>query len=276
MHVQAAVPQPENPQSGSVGLSGTVSSAPPTQAATIATPSNGAVFTNLPVTVAGLCKTDLLMKVFDNGIFVGAVNCVNGSYSLQIDLFSGRNELVTRVYDGLDQAGPDSNVVTVTFNDGQFTAFGGRVNLTSDFARRGADPNTELTWPIIVSNGSAPYALSVDWGDGTAIDLLSQANAGTLTIRHTYKSAGIYRIIIKATDKNGGIAYLQLIGVANGQIAAATSTQTINGSSQTITQSKWIWWPVLLTIPFALIAFWLGRRHELYTLRRTLERHRTA
>jgi len=263
--VQAAV---DNPQAGSTGLQGKVSTPPPTQAATIATPSNGASFTGLPVTVSGLCKTDLLVKLFDNDIFMGAVICANGSYSLQIDLFNGRNELVARVYDALDQVGPDSNRVVVNFTDSQFGAFANRVTLTSVYARRGTAPNTELTWPIVVSGGTAPYAVSVDWGDGTGPQLVSVDTAGTFTIKHTYKQAGQYKIVIKATDKNGTVAYLQLVGVANGEVAAAA---TDTDASRTIIY-RLLWWPALLIAPFALFAFWLGKKHQIYVLRRNLER----
>src|SRR5579862_8573775 len=130
------------PQSGSVGLEGTISTAPPTHGATIAVPGNGAVFTSVPITVSGLCPTGLLVKIFDNNVFVGSTLCAHGSYSLQIDLFSGRNDLIARVYDALDQAGPDSNTVTVTFNDAQFLQFGPQLTLTSAYAERGAPPGS--------------------------------------------------------------------------------------------------------------------------------------
>lgn len=256
----------DNPQPGSTGLQGKVSSPPPTQAATIGSPSNGQSFTSLPVTVSGLCKTGLLVKIFDNDIFMGAVVCANNSYTIQIDLFSGQNVLVARVYDALDQAGPDSNKVTVTFTDGQYGQFGGRVTLTSVFARKGADPNSTLSWPITINGGTGPYAVSVDWGDGTAPTLISVQNPGTFNIEHIYKSAGQYKVIVKATDKNGTTAYLQLAGVGNGQASAAAGS-----SSEITTVTKVIWWPVLLLIPFAVIAFWLGKRQELVALRRSLE-----
>lgn len=268
--VYAAAPAAQNPQSGSTGLQGTISSPPPTQAATIVTPVNGTSVSGIPITVTGLCKTGLLVKLFTNNVFVGSVLCANGSYSLSIDLFSGENDLIARVYDSLDQAGPDSNKVVVNFTDGQFNQFGSRVTLTSDYARRGADPNAELDWPILLSGGTPPYAISVDWGDGTAAELISQSSPGTVTIKHTYKNAGVYKVIVKATDKNGTSAYLQLVGVANGQPTSGSGTSS-SSNAQVITKTKLIWWPVLLIIPFSLLAFWLGRRHELYTLRRSLE-----
>jgi len=77
--VSAQVPLPQNPQSGSVGLEGTISTAAPTRGATITTPGNGATFTSVPITVNGLCPKGLLVKLYANNIFVGSVPCDTGS-----------------------------------------------------------------------------------------------------------------------------------------------------------------------------------------------------
>ncbi|MGF7229411.1 MAG: hypothetical protein ACQR33_05535 [Candidatus Saccharibacteria bacterium] len=259
-----------NPQSGSTGLTGSIGSAPPSTAATISTPSNGQTFTTLPITVAGLCTTGLLVKVFDNNVFMGSVVCVGGSYSIKIDLFSGRNDIVARVFDALDQAGPDSNIVTVTFNDQQFNTTGSTLMyLTSNYAQRGANPGETLTWPIILTGGTGPYAISVDWGDNKASDLLSQQFAGVFNIQHVYDTAGTYTVTIKATDKNGLAAYLQLVAIANGAITSST-TSTSNKPS-VITITKVLWAPAAVMLPLILIGFWLGRRYELASLRKHLE-----
>lgn len=259
----------ENPQNSSLGLEATIPGEPPTKAATITTPSNGATVTSIPINVGGLCQTGLLVKIFTNNVFVGSTMCTKGSYLLKIDLFSGKNELVARVYDALDQGGPDSNKVTVTFNDAQFTESGTRVTITSLYARRGANPGDELSWPITIDGGVAPYALSVDWGDTKADDLQSVSSTGLVTIKHVYDTAGTYNVVVKVSDKNGNAGYLQLVGVANG---AVQSNITSSGKdSETVVETKVVWWPLLVSIPLLLATFWLGRRHELYTLRKHLE-----
>ncbi len=253
------------PQSGSMVLEGTISSAPPTRGATITVPSNGATFSSLPITVSGLCPTGLLVKIFDNGVFVGSTVCQRGSYSLQIDLFSGRNDLVARVYDALDQAGPDSNTVTVTLNNAQFLQFGTPLTLSSPYAERGAAPGTQLQWPIVLSGGVGPYALSIDWGDGTAADLMSVTTPGTVTIKHVYKSSGLYTVIIKATDKNGGQAFLQLVGQATGAVQNNKQGET------TVVKRDMIWWPLLMMVPLIFLSFWLGTRSNLVNVQKRFQ-----
>jgi hypothetical protein len=275
--VLIAVPvfaQSPNPQSGSVGMQGTISSPPPSTPATISTPSNGQGFTTLPITVSGLCPGDVLVKVFKNNVFAGSVQCENGSYSLIIDLFNGQNELVARVYDALDQAGPDSNIVTVTFTDTrQGTA--SRVSLTSNYAKRGANPGQTLVWPIILSGGTGPYAISVDWGDGKTPDLMSQQFPGTFDIKHVYDSPGVYNIVIKATDNNGGVAFLQLVGIANGPLSQDNGGQgddtDSEGAGVTTPPARILWQPAAIMIPLILSTFWLGKKYELKMLRKKIE-----
>jgi hypothetical protein len=258
---QAANPGPE---SGSIGLQGTISSSPPSRAASIGIPANGAVFTSIPITVSGICPTGLLVKIFDNNVFVGSTVCTNGSFTLQIDLFSDQNQLIARVYDALDQAGPDSNTVTVTFNPAQPIRFGIQLTLSSPYAERGAPPGTELDWPILLDGGTGPYAISVDWGDGSPSDLLSVSTAGTITLKHTYKTSGLYRVIVKATDKNGEAAFLQVVGQATG----AVQSNTKGSGSNVIVEKRVAWLLTAAMVPLIFAAFWIGRRYEHDKIRR--------
>lgn len=266
----AAKQFPDQQGTGSIGLQGTISKGAPTRGATIATPGNGAVFSDIPITVTGSCPTGTLVKLFDNNVFVGSVFCANGSYTIQISLFGGQNQLVAKVFDSLDQPGPDSNTVTVTYNDAQLAQFGTHVTLASIYGEKGAPPGQELDWPIIISGGNGPYAISVDWGDGTTNDLISQPTPGDITLKHIYKNAGIYKVIIKATDKNGGVAFLQVVAQATGAIQSNGK----DGGPDSFVRTTVLWWPALLMIPLIFASFWVGRRHELFSLRKSLEKNR--
>lgn len=266
----AAAPPPENPQSGAVGLQGIIASPPPSQGATITIPGNGQTFTQIPVTVGGLCPANLLVKIFKNNVFAGSTQCNNGSFSLQIDLFSGANELVARVYDDLDQPGPDSNKVTVNYNDNRPGA-GSRVTLSSIFAKRGVTPGETLTWPVILSGGRGPYAVSIDWGDGKSLDLKSLQFAGNFNMEHVYDNVGVYTIIVKAIDADGVTAYLQLVGVGSGD--AGQGNQNNNNIQTVLTpRTRIIWEPAAVVLPLLVTSFWLGRRYELRLLRKRIER----
>lgn len=256
-------------ETGNIGLEGSVNADPPTQAATIVNPANGAVFNSLPVTVSGWCPSNLLVKVFKNNVFSGSAMCVNNGYSVQIDLFSGKNDLVARVYDALNQAGPDSNVVTVTFDDVVTPPnIPARVNLTTNYASRGANPGELLTWPIIVSGGEPPYAVSVDWGDNSQADVYTVITPGEFTIQHIYDQSGVYRVLIKGSDKNGSIAYLQLVGFGNGELAVGTGAQEAQKATTTVI----VWQIFLLALLLVLSSFWLGRHYEITHMKQKIRR----
>lgn len=263
---QAATQQ----QSGAVGVEGTIPSNPPTQAPTITTPTNGQVFTTLPITVAGLCPSGLLIEVFKNGVFSGSAQCSGGSFSIKIDLFSGRNDLIARAYDALNQAGPDSNKVTVTF-EGSLPQNGPGISLTTSYAKRGAAPGDTLTWPITISGGAPPYAISVDWGDKSAPDLLSQKTAGDVTLQHIYNQSGVFNIIIKATDANGSAAFLQVVGIGNGPIQQTANTNK-PASATTTTSNKVLIIILIIAFPLLLSSFWLGQKHQLQVIRARLRK----
>jgi len=264
------IPTP-SPKPGSFGIGAVKNQAAPTQGASITIPGNGATFTTSPIDVRGICPTGLLVQVYNNGVMVGSVMCVNGSFNLQVSLFPGTNELSVMVFDDLEQPGPASNTVTVTYNDTRFTAFGALVTLTSSYGRRAAPAGTQLSWPLQLSGGSGPYAFSIDWGDGSQPELKSQALAGLVTIAHNYKQAGIYQVNIRVTDANGVSAFLQVIAVASGKIDTAAPGAP-NTASLPPPQILWI--PTAIAFILLPLSYWLGRRSQLVSLRNKMLRDR--
>ena len=266
-----AAAQLQNPQNGGIGLQGKISAPPPTSAPTISTPTNGQVISTIPVDVRGVCDGNLLVKLFKNNVFSGSDQCQNGSFSITTDLFSGTNELIARHYDELDQAGPDSNVVSITFNDGASRPdVAERITVVSSYARRGANPSETLSWPIVITGGSPPYAISVDWGDGSPPDIYSSQIPGEYIIKHIFSQAGIYRALIKITDTNGNIGYLQLTAIANGAIKEGEVAGAIETTGRTIT--KVLWQPVAIAVPLVLTTFYLGKKYEVTRIKRKLSK----
>ena len=266
-----ALPEPD-PQPGGYGLEATKKQAPPTIGATIATPGAGASFSQSPITVSGVCPTGLLVQIYNNDVMVGAVMCTNGSFSIQVSLFAGINELKAMVYDDLYQAGPVSNIVTVNYTDTNMTRFGDLITLTSSYGRRSAANNTQLSWPLQLSGGMGPYAFSIDWGDGSKLQLLSQSLSGVVTIAHTYKKAGIYQVNVNVTDSNGVSAFLQVIAVSNGDADAATTNA--NKAVDTAAKPTILWVPTILLLLLLAPTYWLGRRSQLVTIRNKLAKER--
>lgn len=237
--------------------------------ATINVPRSGQVLSSLPVTVAGLCPSGSFVEIYRNQTFSGSAVCQNGSFSLQTDLSDGINNLVARVYDSLNQAGPGSHTVAVTFIRA-VPSSGSQLSLASQSSRRGANPGSILSWPITLSGGTAPYAISVDWGDSSSPDLFSRKAAGNISLEHTYAQAGDYKVVVKASDADGQSAVLQLVGVGNGPIQQSPA----NAGGPTA-KTKILWWPVAVLLVLMVIAYWLGRKHQLRAIKHRLKKGET-
>jgi hypothetical protein len=257
------LPTPD-PNPGSFGLEATKLQEPPTQGATIATPGNGASFTESPITVRGICPDSLLVEIYNNGVLVGSTMCENGSYVVEISLFAGNNDLTALVFDDLGQAGPQSGITQITYTNTRFTAFGELITLTSSYGRRSAPAGTQLTYPLQLAGGTGPYAFSIDWGDGTPTELRSQALAGTFAINHPYKNAGIYNVNIRVTDTNGVSAFLQVVAVSSGKVDSSLPVEEEETPQVT---TKVLWIPALVMFILLLPTYWLGRRSQIISLR---------
>lgn len=266
------IPIPD-PKPGGFGLEATKSQPPPTQGATITTPGNGAGFTSSPIGVSGICPSGLLVQVYNNNVMVGAVMCENGSFSLEVSLFAGTNELKAVVFDDLEQAGPESNTTTVNYTDTRFTAFGELITLTSDYGRRSSPAGSQLSWPLLLSGGTGPYAFSIDWGDGSQAQLLSQSFAGPINIAYAYKRAGIYQVNIKTVDANGVSAFLQVIAVSSGQVDLSEKKDSAHSSASRLIV---IWIPAAIAVAMLWPVYWLGRRSQIVSLRNKMLKERDA
>ncbi|MDB5186946.1 MAG: hypothetical protein JWM07_418 [Candidatus Saccharibacteria bacterium] len=254
------------PQGGSIGINGTMPGKPPTVAATIKTPVNGQRFSTTPVTVSGTCPPDTLVELFKNDIFAGSTPCaVGGTYTLDIDLLIGQNILVARVYDALNQAGPDSNAVTVFYDAlppqaGALTPldFGGdQLLLNTDAVFRGVFPDKEMQMPLDILGGTPPYAINVQWGDSTNKVIPRNDNL-TFNAMHIYKKPGTYQVSIQATDAAGRVAFLTVASIVNGQPAIVNSTTGSTNATNTLL----VLWPLYVGAFAVVVSFWLGERRE--------------
>lgn len=261
--VSAASP---GPQAGSVSLTGVMTGHPPTKGATITQPTNNQHFSTTPITVSGSCPANTLVEIFKNKIFAGSSPCTDGgTYSLKTDLMIGQNILDARVYDALNQAGPDSNQVIVYYDAvppqasgiAAFDFGGDQLLLNTDAVFRGNFPQQKFNIPISLIGGTPPYAVSVQWGDNGTNTVPRKDNA-TFNIDHAYDKAGTYQISIQATDSKGLVAFLTVASIINGQppVAAATTENSDKMSELLLV------WPLYAGAAAVVVSFWLGEQRE--------------
>ena len=99
---------------------------------------------------------------------------------------------------------------------------------------------------------------------------MSRSGPGDFNIQHIYNQSGVFKITVKVVDANGAAAFLQLTGVSNGPTQQTGTSQ--NGTSGSKTQRVLVLWPLVVLFVIAIAAFWLGKKHQLETIRNRLRR----
>lgn len=258
------------PEAGSIGISGVMPGKAPTVAATIDSPNDQQRFSTSPVTFTGTCPANTLVEIFKNDIFAGSTPCTDaGIFSVGIDLMIGQNILIARVYDALNQPGPDSKPKTVFYDALPPQAgpliglnFGGaQLLLNTDAVFRGAFPNKELNIPIDIIGGTPPYALNIQWGDSNN-KVISRNDNITFNAGHIYLKPGTFQISIQASDALGRVAFLTVASIVNGQpnIAAANTISTSEANKLLLL------WPLYASAVAIVISFFIGEKREKQTL----------
>ena len=258
------------PGAGSIGLTGIMPGPAPTTAATITSPTDGQHFSASPVTVTGTCPDNTLVEIYKNDIFAGSGVCSStGSYSFQIDLLIGQNTLIAKVYDSLNQPGPDSNPTTVYYDALGAQAAGliplnfngSQLILNTDAVYRGVFPNQNLSIPVSIIGGTPPYALNVQWGDSSN-KVVSRNDNLTFNVDHTYTRPGTFQITLQATDAHGLVAFLTVAAIVNGQPGVNPVASTTKPSVNNLL----VLWPLYTSAAAMVISFWLGERREKHVL----------
>lgn len=256
------------PQSESVGLSGVMPGPAPTVAASINSPASGQHESASPITVSGTCPKSTLVEIFKNDIFAGSGPCNdNGTFSFEVDLLIGQNTLIARVYDDLNQPGPDSSPVTVFYDALPFQGsslaplnFGAQLLLNTDAVYRGVFPNQELSVPVDIIGGTPPYALNVQWGDSSN-NIVPRNDNLTFNVTHTYTKPGVYQITLQASDVQNRTAFLTVAAIVNGQPSVSLVSSTSKPMNKLL-----VLWPLYTTALAMVISFWLGERREKHIL----------
>lgn len=268
---RAATPY-DGPEAASIGITGTMPAKAPTVAAVIKVPKDGQHFTTSPITVSGTCPSNTIVELFKNDIFAGSTPCTDVDiFSIDIDLMIGKNTLMARVYDALNQPGPDSNKVVVYYDalppqsdPLNLLDLGSQLLLNTDSVFRGIFPGKNFSMPIDIIGGTPPYAVNVQFGDSNN-KVISRNDNTTFSVTHNYQKAGTYQVTIQVTDSRGNVSFLTVAVIVNGQPSTATgSTSTTTPTS--ILGKLLILWPLYAAVVAIVTSFFIGEKREKHIL----------
>lgn len=279
--VEAGPPQTEQ---GSISLSGVVPGPPPSIAAVINSPKNGDRLSTNTTAVSGTCETNRLIEIYRNGSFAGSTTCTTGgAFSLLVTLVPDQNDLVARTKDNIGQYGPNSATVTV-FYDVPATDESGKdtppvrtpqnptapppllLITKSVYVVSGTDRSVQIQ--IEIDGGVSPFAIAVDWGDGTLDDLISAEKEGNYSISHAYEKSGQFTITITATDKDSRKSSIQTVAIIGAEAVTSVTGSAKAGGCTTVQcqiSQRLISAIDIMWVPFSIASlmtasFWLGEK----------------
>ena len=273
------------PITGGYSITATVPGNPPTIGATITDPVSGADFTAATQTVTGTCAAGTIVKLTKNGVIAGSTICdISSHFSLQISLFPGLNDLIATNYNFGNLPGPVTPTVIVSYalpvtptaapppvTDSGATSVDTSAVTSSATAPsapgfyidsaaiyRSAYTGETVHWPFVIAGGVAPFAVSVDWGDGRT-DLYSRSEPGTFDIDHTYTKSGpqgnSYAVKVLVRDKVGHQITAQFVSYIHNRNTALAVTADAGGTPASKLLVAWPMWG----IAFGMVPiFWLG------------------
>ncbi len=278
-------------KAGDVSVGLVVQGPAPTVGAKITSPPDGINIVNLnPTPVSGSCLANSFVVVYNDGVLGGSSICTSaGIFTISVQLHEGKNVLTSRNFDNLNQAGPDTAPVTVTYapeevvvetpqpilpenpviipgvtpglsecedyNQPGKLETGGEPRVAVVCVPRSIEVNAENRVGVLVWGGTPPYALSFAWGSGEST-LISMDAPGYRTVKVKYASSGIYNINIQVTDRGSKAASGQSAIQVTDKDKPASFGQVIDD----IFTTSWFETPVpLYVIAVGLtLGFWGG------------------
>jgi hypothetical protein len=258
----------------------------PTQPAVITTPSTNSSVSEIPLPVSGTCPAGTIVKIFRNGLFTGAAMCnAEGKFNLSTDLFVGANELTARVYNLGDTEGPTSPGINVNYQIPELAIIDGApvspfvtselpFLLKTQIFYRGYNVGDTVQWRFTAVGGTAPYAVSADWGDGKT-SVISVKNTEVFDMTHIYTKPGNYKggyaIKLTGSDSSGKQAFLQVVAIINSLRGNSLATSPTSSITTPLTEHASIIWSAYGGVTLMTISFWLGQKRGLALF---LSRHR--
>lgn len=254
----------------------------PTQAATIASPVENAVFQDIQQTVTGTCQQQnpaMVVSIWRNGVVLGSVGCVSGSFSLTVMLQIGQNTLVAKTANVSGIYGPDSTLRTVAVERpvvvqplaptaSQPTTTAERTAATNQSGISGLSLTTEAPYDIlpstkqatirvVVGGGQQPYVLQLKWGDGST-ESHSLSEAGTYEFTHTYLVHKTYSVLVNLRDVLGSYTEYVYAVVSGSKTSTGTSPSKSLPGVQQAKPRRFIGPLILVAICFLAYTYWLG------------------
>jgi hypothetical protein len=284
-------------KNGQVNVNLIVPGSAPTTGAIITSPSDKSKVLKPLLKVGGTCPSGTLVAIYNNGLFAGSTACTSEStFGLNVQLRLGTNTIQAQNYDALNQAGPTTPQIHISYEEESTTntlqvntdeditvdesvptptapqpsenpcysplppAATSWVNVTVSCVIRNIFIGEKLDLPLTITGGIAPYAASIDWGEGDSQQLYILNKDGRHVLSHTFSTSQIKQLSVQVTDAKGDTTYLNTVVDINDAGGTASTAPNFIDSFFEPALVKWfessvpIYWAAVALV----MGFWIG------------------
>lgn len=249
----------------------------PTVPAVIQEPTNGQTVTDRTVAIQGTCQItnpSVVIVIIRQSEVMGSTTCrTDGTFSVDITLRPGQNQLIAQSFNITSDAGPGSTMISITYDvptasqePSEQTAVeapptkpdeqpGKVLSIQSEVAFMVFGPGKPAHWKGAVEGGTPPYAMTIAWDDGS---LEMRTNLGTeaLDAAHNYSKIQTYFVTVTASDTNGQSVEYHLAAVTPARaVSAMASPIHPESGSSSVTFAK-VYTTYAATVAIGTLAFY--------------------
>jgi hypothetical protein len=246
----------------------------PYVAATFVSPSANFQTNSNTIRLTGTCQVVQpfsVVTIWRSSGQIGSVICSGGSFSIDIGLILGVNQLTARTSNASDVFGPDSIVLVARYEPAAKTVdptpnpfqnislnnSGLTVTSSKPYVQTSSD-SLELNATLSIDGGDSPYKVHIRWGDGSTKE--SSQTGKSILLNHTYPGPGSYQIEVTVSDKfsNSALHVLTVYVLGESTVnKVAASATVIKSVAKT---SKWL--PTAISVASAFGAgILIGNAH---------------
>lgn len=165
----------------------------------ILSPQMGAVIPDPTTVVSGTAQPNLQLELYDGERLIGSIfTDSRGEWRIEIGVTEMKYELRARV---CAAARCSDYSETISVSNGNGNKLSGFSLLLDRYRFFNYGVNEIVTAQITFVEGSPPFSIQIDWGDGV-VERLSANSRDSLTISHRYREPGNYNGNVAGIDKN--------------------------------------------------------------------------
>jgi hypothetical protein len=255
--------------------------------AVITSPTDSGTTTQATTVIHGNCPVidpPIIVVLYEGTNVIGSQQCAgDGTFAIPVSLNPGSHTIITQVMNFTGQNGAAGTPVVITYTPtaaqnaptatgsnaqssspaddqdaGSHIGTGASVypTITTDNPFLIFGPDKDAIWTGDIQGGTAPYTVTINWGDGT-IQKIHNVSEGLFRAHHHYTVMKTYSVRMEVRDVKGRVLGVTITAISPAQFSAYPAPSIIGSTNLSRT---WLLYGLYILTVVALTMFWHRER----------------